>query len=58
MFEVVLNKIFKDPNSNKDIYVLSIQLDSKYYNLNVTKEEFLQLTGAMVSIRDNQLLND
>lgn len=58
MFEVVLNKIFKDPDSNKDIYVLSIQMGSKYYNLNVTKEEFLQLTGSMVSIRDNQLLND
>jgi hypothetical protein len=58
MFEVVLNKIFRDSDSNKDIYVLSIQMGPKYYNLNVTKEEFLQLTGAMVSIRDNQLLND
>jgi hypothetical protein len=58
MFEVVLNKIFKDPENNKDVYVLSIQMGSKYYNLNVTKEEFLHLTSSMVSIRDNQLLND
>lgn len=55
MFEVVLNKVFRDTNTNKDVYVLSIQMGSKFYNLNVTKEEFLQLTASLIAIRDNEL---
>jgi hypothetical protein len=56
MFDIVINKLFKDPNTGQDIYVLSIQLGDKYYNLNVTKEEFNKICIRLKSIHDNSEL--
>ena len=40
MFDIKINKVFVDPRTGQDMYVLSIQLGDVYYNLNVTKEQF------------------
>ena len=53
MTEVKLNKIFKDENF-KDIYVLSIKTDDgRYYNLNLTKEQFESVFFGIRNIYDN-----
>lgn len=57
MFEVVLNKVFKDTDTNQDIYCVSIKIKNNFYTLYVTKEEFDKLTATFVSIRDNGELN-
>ena len=53
MFDVKINKVFKDPDTMLDIYVLSIQFDSKYYNMTLTKEEFDKLCIRLKSMQDN-----
>jgi hypothetical protein len=57
MFDVKINKVFSDPNTGEDIYVLSIQLGSVYYNLNVTKSQFEKIANRLKSISDNNELN-
>lgn len=57
MFDVKVNKVFKDSKTGKDIYVLSIQLDDFYYNLNLTKEQFGKLAIRLNSIHDNNELD-
>ena len=44
MFDIKINKVFVDPRTGQDMYVLSIQLGDVYYNLNVTKEQFEKIT--------------
>ncbi len=53
MFDVKINKVFMDPNTMLDVYVLSIQFDDKFYNLNLTKEELDKLCIRLKSIYDN-----
>jgi hypothetical protein len=57
MFDVKINKVFSDPNTGEDIYVLSIQIGSVYYNLNVTKSQFEKIANRLKSISDNNELN-
>jgi hypothetical protein len=53
MFDVKINKVFIDPKTGLDMYVLSIQLGDVYYNLNVTKDEFRKIANRLKSISDN-----
>ena len=53
MFDVKINKMFKDTNTGLDVYVLSIQVGDKYYNLNLTKEELDKLCIRLKSMYDN-----
>lgn len=57
MFDIKINKVFIDPRTGQDMYVLSIQLGDVYYNLNVTKEQFEKITNRLKSILDNNELN-
>ena len=57
MFDIKINKVFVDPRTGQDVYVLSIQLGELYYNLNVTKEQFEKITNRLKSILDNNELN-
>lgn len=57
MFDIKINKVFVDPKTGQDMYVLSIQLDDVYYNLNVTKEQFEKIATRLKSIVDNNELN-
>jgi hypothetical protein len=53
MFDVKINKVFKDPNTMLDMYVLSIQFGDKYYNLTLSKEEIDKLCIRLKSMHDN-----
>jgi len=54
MVDVKLIKVFKRESDAQDIYVLSIKLDeNRYYNLNITKEEFEKIHHRIESIYDN-----
>ena len=53
MFDVKINKVFKDPNTMLDVYVLSIQFGDKYYNLTLNKEELDKLCIRLKSMYDN-----
>ena len=53
MNEVVLNKMFKDPNTGKDVYVLSIQKGDQYHHLSFTKEEYENFFYRVTSIYKN-----
>jgi hypothetical protein len=57
MFDIKINKVFVDPRTGLDMYVLSIQLGDVYYNLNVTKEQFEKIAIRLKSIYDNNELN-
>lgn len=56
MFDLKINKVFRDPNTLVDIYVVSIQFDDKFFNLNLTKDEIEKLTQRLKSIIDNNEL--
>jgi hypothetical protein len=57
MFDLKINKVFKDPDTLLDIYVVSLQFGDKYYNLNLTKEEIQKLTNRLKSIIENNELD-
>jgi hypothetical protein len=57
MFDIKVNKVFKDPKTGQDRYVVSIQIDDLYYNLNVTYEQFSKIAIRLKSIYDNNELN-
>lgn len=57
MFDLKINKVFRDPNTLVDIYVVSIQFDDKFFNLNLTKDEIEKLTQRLKSIIDNNELD-
>lgn len=53
MFDIKIFKAFKDRNTSEDIFTVSIQLDERFYNLNVTEKEFDQILNRLNSIREN-----
>jgi hypothetical protein len=57
MFDIKINKVFVDPRTGLDMYVLSIQLGDIYYNLNVTKEQFEKIVIRLKSMYENNELN-
>jgi hypothetical protein len=57
MFDIKINKVFVDPRTGLDMYVLSIQLGDIYYNLNVTKEQFEKIVIRLRSMYENNELN-
>jgi hypothetical protein len=57
MFDIKINKVFVDPRTGLDMYVLSIQLGDVYYNLNVTKEQFEKISIRLSSMLENNELN-
>ena len=55
MFELKVNKVFKN-NAGEDVYVVSIKLSKdNYYNLNVTKSEMKNIYTRLKSIYENEL---
>jgi hypothetical protein len=53
MFDLKINKVFKN-DKLEDMYVVSIQLDDdRYYNLTLTKKEFHKISDRMKSIKEN-----
>jgi hypothetical protein len=57
MFELKVNKVFKN-NAGEDIYVISIKLSKdSYYNLNVTKSEIKNIYTRLKSTYENGLDN-
>ncbi len=57
MFDLKINKVFKDTDTLLDVYVVSLQFGDKYYNLNLTKEEIQKLTNRLKSIIENNELD-
>lgn len=53
MTDIKITKLFKDPNTGTDIYILSIQMGTEYYNIPVTKTQFEEIFYKMRSIFDN-----
>lgn len=53
MFDIKIFKAFKDKNTSEDIFTVSIQMDERFYNLNVTEKEFDQILNRLNSIREN-----
>jgi hypothetical protein len=53
MTDIKITKLFKDPNTGTDIYILSIQMGSEYYNIPVTKIQFEEIFLRIRSIYEN-----
>jgi hypothetical protein len=53
MFDLKINKVFRDPNTLLDVYVVSIQFGEKYFNLTLTKDEIEKLSNRLRSILEN-----
>ncbi len=53
MTDIKVTKLFKDPNTGTDIYILSIQMGTEYYNIPVTKIQFEEIFYKMRAIFDN-----
>ena len=56
MFDLKVNKVFKNEKL-EDMYVVSICLEGdRYYNLTVSKAEFNRISDRMKSIKENNEL--
>ena len=55
MVEVKLTKTFVDANTGKDVYILSIKIDSTYQSIACTKEQFQNIFYGIRSIFHNSL---
>jgi hypothetical protein len=56
MFDLKVNKVFKN-DKLEDMYVVSIMLDDdRYYNLTLSKKEFNKVSDRMKSIKENNEL--
>jgi hypothetical protein len=53
MTDIKITKLFRDPNTGTDIYILSIQLGTEYYNIPVTKNQFEDIFFKLRGIYDN-----
>jgi hypothetical protein len=53
MTDIKITKLFRDPNTGTDIYILSIQLGTEYYNIPVTKSQFEDIFFKLRGIYDN-----
>lgn len=53
MIDLKVNKVFKDSDTGEDIYVISINLNGRYYNLNVNRKEYRKIWKKMKSIEEN-----
>jgi len=56
MIDTKLTKLFKDPNTGADIYILSIQIEDQYYNIPVTKTQFDDLFLKLRAVYNNSEL--
>ena len=57
MTDIKITKLFRDPNTGTDIYILSIQMGTEYYNIPVTKVQFEDIFYKMRAIFDNTELD-
>lgn len=53
MVDVKLTKTFVDANTGKDVYILSIKIDSTYQSIACTKEQFESIFYGIRSIFNN-----
>lgn len=53
MTDIKITKLFRDPNTGTDIYILSIQMGTEYYNIPVTKKQFEDIFFKLRGIYDN-----
>jgi hypothetical protein len=58
MVEAVIKKIFKDQNTTEDIYILSIKINDKIFNIDLTKREFEELSQSLYSIYRNNIIEE
>jgi hypothetical protein len=58
MVEAVIKKIFKDQNTTEDIYILSIKIKDKIFNIDLTKREFEELSQSLYSIYRNNIIEE
>jgi hypothetical protein len=58
MVEAVIKKIFKDQNTTEDIYILSIKIKNKIFNIDLTKREFEELSQSLYSIYRNNIIEE
>ena len=56
MVEVVLNKVFKDPNTGDDVYLLSIKMkNGDIHTIPCSKDEFILIHQKIKKIVNNNL---
>jgi hypothetical protein len=57
MVDVKLTKLFIDPNTGLDVYILSFRLGNSYHSIPCTKEQFEGIFYGVRSIFNNSLEN-
>ena len=58
MVEVVVRKTFKDQETTEDIYIVSVKIKDKIYNIDLTKKEFEELSQNLYSIYRNNNIEE
>lgn len=58
MVDIKINKVFVDPNTGEDLYVLSMLMSGKVQCITVTKKDFEHLFIKLRSIYDNSEMFD
>ena len=58
MVEVAITKTFKNHETTQDIYILSIKINSKIVSLDLTKNEFEELSQILYSIYRNNNIEE
>jgi hypothetical protein len=58
MVEVVVKKTFKDQETTEDIYIVSVKIKNKIFNIDLTKKEFDELSQNLYSIYRNNNIEE
>jgi hypothetical protein len=58
MVEVVVRKTFKDQETNEDIYIISVKIKNKIYNIDLTKKQFEEFSQSLYSIYRNNNIEE
>jgi hypothetical protein len=58
MVEVVVRKTFKDQETTEDIYIVSVKIKNKIFNIDLTKKEFDELSQNLYSIYRNNNIEE
>jgi len=58
MAEVVVRKTFKDQETTEDIYIVSVKIKNKIFNIDLTKKEFDELSQNLYSIYRNNNIEE
>jgi hypothetical protein len=58
MVEVVVRKTFKDRETTEDIYIVSVKIKDKIFNIDLTKKEFEEFSQSLYSIYRNNNIEE